>query len=62
VYYYAQHFGHQERIQEGLNHCSRKLKSAGVKRLMEDALWTQGLRKKLETEAADHGFRKWFKM
>lgn len=34
---------------------------------MEDALWTQGLRKKLEQGKrrhefqADHGFRKWFK-
>jgi hypothetical protein len=34
---------------------------------MEDALWTQGLRKKLESGKkrhefqTDHGFRKWFK-
>ena len=45
----------------------KKLKSAGVKRLMEDALWTQGTRTKLELGKkrhefqADHGFRKWFK-
>jgi hypothetical protein len=45
----------------------KKLKSTGVKRLMEDALWIQGLRKKLEDGKrrhefqADHGFRKWFK-
>jgi integrase len=45
----------------------KKLKSAGVKRLMEDALWTQGVRTKLELGKkrhefqADHGFRKWFK-
>jgi hypothetical protein len=45
----------------------KKLKSSGVKRLMEDALWIQGLRKKLEAGKrrhefqADHGFRKWFK-
>ncbi len=45
----------------------KKLKSSGVKRLMEDALWIQGLRKKLEDGKrrhefqADHGFRKWFK-
>jgi hypothetical protein len=45
----------------------KKLKSSGVKRLMEDALWIQGLRKKLEQGKrrhefqADHGFRKWFK-
>ena len=43
------------------------MKSAGVKRLMEDALWTQGLRRKLEEGKrrhefqADHGLRKWFK-
>jgi integrase len=51
----------------GLVTAPRKLKSAGVKRLMEDALWTQGLRKKLELGRkrhefqADHGLRKWFK-
>jgi integrase len=45
----------------------RKLKSSGVKRLMEDALWIQGLRKNLQQGRrrhefqADHGFRKWFK-
>jgi hypothetical protein len=45
----------------------RKLKSTGVKRLMEDAIWNQGLRKKLEPGKkrhefqADHGLRKWFK-
>ena len=45
----------------------KKLKSSGVKRLMEDALWIQGLRKKLEQGKkrhefqADHGLRKWFK-
>jgi integrase len=44
-----------------------KLKSAGVKRIMEDALWTQRLRSKLEPGKrrhefqTDHGFRKWFK-
>ncbi len=51
----------------GLVTAPRKLKSAGVKRLMEDALWTQGIRTKLELGKkrhefqADHGFRKWFK-
>jgi integrase len=51
----------------GLVTVPRKLKAAGVKRLMEDALWTQGLRKKLEIGKkrhefqADHGLRKWFK-
>ena len=45
----------------------KKLKSTGVKRLMEDAIWNQGLRKKLEPGKkrhefqTDHGLRKWFK-
>ena len=44
-----------------------KFKSEGVKRLVEDALWTQGLRKKVSHDKkrhefqTDHGFRKWFK-
>jgi hypothetical protein len=44
-----------------------KLKTEGVKRLVEDALWTQGLRKKLDSNKkrhefqTDHGLRKWFK-
>ena len=44
-----------------------KLKSSGIKRLMEDALWTQGLRKKSDLKRnryefqTDHGLRKWFK-
>jgi len=44
-----------------------KLKSSGVKRLIEDALWTQGIRKKADLKRnryefqTDHGFRKWFK-
>ena len=44
-----------------------KLKSSGIKRLMEDALWTQGIRKKSNIKRnryefqTDHGFRKWFK-
>ena len=44
-----------------------KLKSEGVKRLIEDALWTQGLRSKLDSSKkrhefqTDHGFRKFFK-
>lgn len=44
-----------------------KLKSLGIKRLMEDALWTQGIRKKSNLKRnryefqTDHGFRKWFK-
>jgi hypothetical protein len=44
-----------------------KLRSSGVKRLMEDALWTQGIRKKEDLKRnryqfqTDHGLRKWFK-
>ncbi len=51
----------------GLITAPKKLKSSGVKRLIEDALWTQGVRTKLENGIkrhefqADHGFRKWFK-
>jgi hypothetical protein len=46
---------------------SVKLKSSGVKRLIEDALWTQGIRKKTDLKRnryefqTDHGLRKWFK-
>src|SRR5919205_3109094 len=45
----------------------KKLKSTGVKRLIENALWAQRIRIKLESGRkrhefqADHGFRKWFK-
>jgi hypothetical protein len=51
----------------GLISAPIKLQSEGVKRLVEDALWTQGLRKNLEPGRkrhefqTDHGFRKWFK-
>ena len=44
-----------------------KLNSIGIKRLIERALWTQGLRSKLTNGKkrhefqTDHGFRKWFK-
>jgi len=44
-----------------------KLNSIGIKRLIERALWTQGLRikltngKKRHEFQTDHGFRKWFK-
>ncbi len=44
----------------------KKLKSSGVKRLMERALWAQGLRKKLTPGkrrhefSANHSFRKYF--
>jgi hypothetical protein len=45
----------------------KRLKSSGVKSLVENAIWTQGLRKKLPPGKrrhefqADHGFRKFFK-
>jgi hypothetical protein len=45
----------------------KKLKSTGIKRLMERALWAQGIRRKLDIGKrrhefqADHGLRKWFK-
>jgi hypothetical protein len=53
---------------KGLVTAPKKLKSSGVKRLMEDALWTQGLRKKLPEGKrrhefqTDHDLRKWFKI
>jgi hypothetical protein len=51
----------------GLVTCPKKLTSIGVKRLMERAIWAQGLRKKLEPGKkrypyqANHSLRKWFK-
>jgi integrase len=45
----------------------KKLQSSGVKRMMETALWTQGLRSELDPGKrrhefqADHGLRKFFK-
>jgi hypothetical protein len=45
----------------------KKMKSSGIKRLIERALWAQGVRKNLLSGKkrhefqADHGFRKWFK-
>jgi len=51
----------------GLATCPKKLKSSGIRRIIERALWEQGLRKPLtngnrrhEWKAA-HGFRKFFK-
>jgi hypothetical protein len=44
----------------------KKLSSLGIKRLMERAIWAQGLRKKLELGKkrhpyqANHSLRKWF--
>ena len=51
----------------GLVSAPIKLQPEGVKRLVDDALWTQGIRRKLESNKkrhefqTDHGFRKWFK-
>jgi Phage integrase family len=51
----------------GLVTIPKKLSSLGVKRLMERAIWAQGLRKKLEPGKkrhpyqANHSLRKWFK-
>jgi integrase len=51
----------------GLVNCPVRLKSSGIKRLMEDALWSQGIRKRLDPGKrrhefqVDHGYRKWFK-
>ena len=51
----------------GLISVPLKLQSAGVKRIIEDALWTQQIRKKLDEGVkrhefqSDHGFRKWFR-
>ena len=51
----------------GLVRKPMKLTSLGVKRLMERAIWAQGLRKKLEPGKkrhpyqANHSLRKWFK-
>jgi hypothetical protein len=54
-------------FKQGLVTEPEKLKSSGVKRVMEDALWTQRLRSNLEPGKrrhefqTDHGLRKWFK-
>ncbi len=54
-------------IGRGLITKPKKLKSTGIKRLIERALWAQGIRKKLEDGKkrhefqADHGYRKFFK-
>ena len=52
---------------KGIVTSPKKLRSTGIKRLIENALWTQKIRMKLEFGKrrhefqADHGFRKWFK-
>jgi integrase len=54
-------------VGRGLITKPKKLKSTGIKRLIERALWAQGIRKKLEDGKkrhefqADHGYRKFFK-
>ena len=51
----------------GLVTAPRKLETIGIKRLINDALWTQNVRNKSQLNGrryefqADHGFRKWFK-
>lgn len=51
----------------GLVTAPKKLKSGGVKRLVEDALWTQNIRNKSQINGkryefqSNHGFRRWFK-
>jgi integrase len=51
----------------GLATCPKKLKSSGVKRIIERAIWEQGLRRPLVDGAkrhdwkAAHGFRKFYK-
>ena len=52
---------------KGLVTIPKKLASSGIKRLIERAIWAQGLRSKLERGkkrhpfSAVHSFRKWFK-
>jgi hypothetical protein len=51
----------------GLITAPKRLKSNGVKSLIQDALWSQDIRKKSQLNGnryefqTDHGFRKWFK-
>jgi len=51
----------------GLITAPKKLKSSGIKSLIEDALWTQDVRNKSQINGkryefqSIHGFRKWFK-
>jgi hypothetical protein len=42
---------------KGLITAPKKLKSAGIKGLMEDALWTQGLGAKIESGKRRHDFQ-----
>jgi hypothetical protein len=59
--------GYKSSTGRGLVTKPKKLSSLGVKRLMERAIWAQGLRKKLEPGKkrhpyqANHSLRKWYK-
>ncbi len=58
---------HPDKLGKGEPHIPKRLKSTGVKRMIEDALKGTGIRKPLEKGKkrhefqADHGFRKFFK-
>jgi hypothetical protein len=58
---------HPDKLGKGEPHIPKRLKSTGVKRMIEDALKGTGIRKALEKGKkrhefqADHGFRKFFK-
>lgn len=55
------------RAKNGLATCPRKMKASGIKRILERALWEQGIRRPLENGQkrhewkAAHGFRKFYK-
>ncbi len=57
----------KEGFTHGLVSVPKKLRVSGIKSLIEEALWTGGIRRKLEPNTkrhefqAGHGFRKWFK-
>jgi hypothetical protein len=57
----------KEGYTHGLVSVPKRLRVSGIKSLIEEALWTGGIRKKLEPNTkrhefqAAHGFRKWFK-
>jgi integrase len=57
----------KEGYTHGLVSVPKRLRVSGIKSLIEEALWTGGIRRKLEPNTkrhefqAAHGFRKWFK-
>jgi hypothetical protein len=57
----------KEGYTHGLVSIPKKLQVPGIKSLIEEAIWTGGIRKKLDPDRkrhefqAAHGFRKWFK-